>query len=116
MSDESARPESTHELAGTAGPVGESERLDALDALRGVAVLGILLMNIYAFAMPFPAYANPLLMGGLEWWNVGTWTVTHILVDQKFLSIFAMLFGAGLVRTPEDFGFFDATLEFLDAI
>ena len=101
MSDESARPESTHELAGTAGPVGESERLDALDALRGVAVLGILLMNIYAFAMPFPAYANPLLMGGLEWWNVGTWTVTHILVDQKFLSIFAMLFGAGLVLMAE---------------
>ena len=47
-------------------------------------------MNIYAFAMPFPAYANPLLMGGTDTLNLGTWFLTHILVDQKFLSIFAI--------------------------
>jgi uncharacterized protein len=82
---------------GVAAPVTGHERIDALDTLRGVAVLGILVMNIYAFAMPFAAYMNPLLMGGLEWYNLGTWFATHIFFDQKFMTIFSMLFGAGLV-------------------
>lgn len=81
----------------TAGPVTASERIGSLDTLRGVAVLGILVMNIYAFAMPFMAYSNPLHMGGTDTLNLGTWFFTHVFFDQKFLSIFAMLFGAGLV-------------------
>ncbi|MGB5738715.1 MAG: DUF418 domain-containing protein [Woeseia sp.] len=80
-----------------ASPVSAGERLAALDTLRGVAVLGILMMNIYAFAMPFAGYMNPLNAGGSEWYNLGTWFVTHILADQKFISIFSMLFGAGIV-------------------
>ncbi len=80
-----------------ADPVSAGERLLCLDALRGVAVLGILVMNIYAFAMPFPAYSNPLIMGGTGALDIGTWFVTHILFDQKFMSIFSMLFGAGMI-------------------
>ena len=79
------------------GPITSNERFVSIDVLRGVAVLGILVMNIYAFAMPFIAYTNPLALGGTEPHNMGTWFFTHILFDQKFLSIFAMLFGAGLV-------------------
>lgn len=79
------------------GPVTSAERIISLDVLRGVAILGILVMNIYAFAMPFIAYANPTVLGGLEAHNMGTWFFTHILFDQKFLSIFAMLFGAGMI-------------------
>lgn len=80
-----------------AGPVSGAERMESLDMLRGVAVLGILVMNIYAFAMPFLAYMNPYALGGTEPWNLGTWFVTHALFDQKFMSIFSMLFGAGMV-------------------
>ncbi len=72
------------------------DRLQSLDALRGVAVLGILVMNVYAFAMPWAAYTNPLAMGGTGVIDFGTWFVTHILFDQKFMSIFSMLFGAGI--------------------
>ena len=72
-----------------------------MDTLRGVAVLGILVMNIYAFAMPFAAYNNPLIMGGTDPLNLGTWFVTHIVFDQKFLAIFAMLYGAGMVMMTE---------------
>ena len=79
------------------GPITSNERFVSIDVLRGVAVLGILVMNIYAFAMPLVAYSNPLALGGTEPHNIGTWFFTHILFDQKFLSIFAMLFGAGLV-------------------
>ncbi|MDH5345027.1 MAG: DUF418 domain-containing protein, partial [Gammaproteobacteria bacterium] len=85
------------EPAEKALPVAATERISSIDTLRGVAVLGILVMNIYAFAMPFVAYQNPLAMGGTEWYNVGTWIFTHVFFDQKFLTIFAMLFGAGLV-------------------
>lgn len=86
---------------GQPAPIAGQQRITALDTLRGVAVLGILVMNIYAFAMPFPAYSNPLLMGGTEWYNLGTWFATHILFDQKFMSIFSMLFGAGIVLLAE---------------
>ena len=87
----------TTELASTAGPITGQERITAVDTLRGVAVLGILVMNIYGFAMPFAAYNNPLLMGGTDPVNLGTWFVTHVFFDQKFMSIFSMLFGGGLI-------------------
>jgi uncharacterized protein len=80
-----------------AGPITAAERLLSLDALRGVAVMGILVMNVYAFAMPFAAYYNPLIMGGTDALNMGTWFFTHLFFDQKFMSIFSMLYGAGVV-------------------
>jgi len=46
-------------VSATAGPVTASERFESLDLLRGVAILGIFVMNVYAFAMPFAAYFNP---------------------------------------------------------
>ncbi len=89
-------PEAAPKLA----PVTAGERYEAVDVLRGFAVLGILVMNIYAFAMPFPAYANPYLWGG-SGIHFATWVMTHLLFDQKFMAIFAMLFGAGLVLMAE---------------
>ena len=99
MSEEIPPPDSSQDAAPAteSGPVVGTERIDAIDKLRGIAVAGILVMNIYAFAMPFAAYSNPLAYGGTEWYNIGTWFFTHIFFDQKFLPIFSMLFGAGLV-------------------
>jgi uncharacterized protein len=92
-----AGPIETKNTPEAPAPVAPAERIVSLDILRGVAILGILVINIYGFAMPFIAYSNPLAMGGTEPHNLGTWFVTHIFVDQKFLTIFAMLFGAGIV-------------------
>jgi len=92
-----SRPVAPHTDLGHAAPVSRTERLESLDALRGVGVLGILVMNIYAFAMVFPAYANPLIMGGTDLLNLGTWFFTHIFFDQKFMSIFSMMYGSGIV-------------------
>ncbi len=78
-------------------PVRSSERLSSVDTLRGLAVLCILVMNIYAFAMPMAAYFNPLVYGGDSGVDLHTWSATHLLFDQKFMTIFSMLFGAGLV-------------------
>jgi uncharacterized protein len=78
-------------------PVTEADRIASVDTLRGFALLGILVMNIYAFAMPFAAYFNPLLHGGSTGLDYATWFFTHMLFDQKFVTTFSMLFGAGLV-------------------
>lgn len=42
---------------------GRTPRIAALDALRGIALLGILLMNIIGFALPKAAYLNPAYQG-----------------------------------------------------
>ncbi len=90
-------PTTAREPEAPAQPVTGTERIIALDTLRGVAVLGILVMNIYAFAMPVIAYNNPLKLGGVEWYNLGTWFFTHLFFDQKFMTIFSLLFGGGLM-------------------
>jgi len=77
-------------------PVSAKERIVSLDVLRGVAVLGILLMNIVAFSMVTAAYDLPTVyndMAGADWW---TWLTLHYLADTKFMSIFSILFGAGV--------------------
>ena len=79
------------------GPVAEGARIDAIDVLRGVALLGILLMNVQSFAMPQAAYFNPTAYGDLEGANLCVWVAGRLLADQKFLTIFSMLFGAGIV-------------------
>ncbi len=40
-----------------------NKRIVTLDIVRGIAVMGILAMNIVAFAMPPQAYLNPLAYG-----------------------------------------------------
>ena len=80
------------------------DRIVSIDVLRGVAVLGILAMNIYAFAMPFMAYEDPLVWGGTDRAGLGVWFFTHIVFDQKFMPIFSMLFGAGLVLMDQRAG------------
>ncbi|MEO1366311.1 MAG: DUF418 domain-containing protein [Acidobacteriota bacterium] len=72
--------------------------------MRGVAVLGILAMNIYAFAMPLQAYMNPLQGGGTGALSLGVWFANHMVFDQKFMPVFSMLFGAGLVLMAERAG------------
>ena len=71
-------------------------RIVALDALRGVAVVGIAWMNVYAFAFPGPAYYNPAAIGGDGPADYAVWAASLVLVEDKFRALFAMLFGAGV--------------------
>ncbi len=80
-----------------AGPILGSERIESIDVLRGVAVLGILAMNIQSFAMIGAAYMNPTAYGDLSEANYAAWYACHLLADQKFMTIFSMLFGAGII-------------------
>lgn len=78
-------------------PTLPKERIVSLDVLRGVAVLGILIMNIQSFSMPGAAYINPTAYGDLSGWNKWVWILSTILASGKFLIIFSMLFGAGIL-------------------
>src|SRR3989442_1724387 len=64
-------------------PVTGRERLVALDTLRGVAVLGILLMNILFFGMPMVAGFNPDAAGEATFLNRATWVINQILFEGK---------------------------------
>ena len=80
-----------------AGPVSRSDRIISIDVLRGFAVLGILAMNIQSFSMIGAAYLNPYAYGDLTGANYGVWFLSHLLADSKFMTIFSLLFGAGVV-------------------
>ena len=78
-------------------PVAEKERIVSIDVLRGFALLGILPMNIQYFSMISAAYGNPTAYGDLHGANYWVWLLCHVLADQKFMTIFSMLFGAGIL-------------------
>ncbi len=79
------------------GPTPPSDRIVALDALRGFALLGILVINIWLFALPTIASFNPTLYGDFTGANYLAWAVSHIFFEQKFVTLFTFMFGAGIV-------------------
>jgi uncharacterized protein len=83
------------------GPVSLAERVTHLDVVRGLAVLGILVMNIVEFAWPDEAYGNPAFAGGSTGADLWTWYVQVALFDGKMRALFSMLFGAGIVLFAE---------------
>ena len=74
-----------------------AQRISSIDLLRGIAVLGILIMNIQSFTMPGSAYINPTAYGDLSGINKWVWILSHLFADTKFMSLFSILFGAGII-------------------
>lgn len=80
--------------AASLAPTAAAERLDSLDILRGVALFGILLMNIEGFAGPLITSVtgvDPALQGA----DRAVDTLIYLLVQGKFYVIFSLLFGMG---------------------
>src|ERR1700683_3227731 len=80
-----------------AAPVSQSERIVLIDSLRGIALLGILLMNIPYFALPDPATYTLSVMHELGTINQRVWYIINWLFDGTQRAIFSMLFGAGIM-------------------
>ncbi|MEO1046666.1 MAG: DUF418 domain-containing protein [Pseudomonadota bacterium] len=74
-----------------------AQRIVELDALRGVAILGIIVMNVLFFTMPTIAYFNPRVWGGMDLANQAVWLLSFVLIEDKMRNLFAMLFGAGVL-------------------
>ena len=78
-------------------PVEAVERVEALDTVRGFALLGILLMNICSFGMPAAAEGNPTVWGGATGVNYWFWWVQAVFWSGKMRALFSICFGAGVI-------------------
>ena len=81
-------------------PVTTAERIETLDILRGIALLGILTVNLAAFSWPYE-YLN----WQSEFWNsradpVVDWLI-RFLAEGKFYPLFSFLFGLGVAMQME---------------
>jgi uncharacterized protein len=76
-------------------PVSDAQRLPLVDALRGVALLGILLMNIPGFAMP--NYFSESFKGDPTNPNFWVNAVITVAFEGKMRALFGMVFGAGVL-------------------
>jgi uncharacterized protein len=90
-------PEKTLQEVINAEPVRAGDRIASIDTLRGVALLGILIMNIIAFGLVSSAFSNPIPDGALKGVNFWTYVSVDVLFEGSMRAIFAMLFGAGVV-------------------
>lgn len=76
---------------------GRGERIESLDLIRGLAVMGILAANIVAFGQPMSAYLFPdaftVPHSAIEDWM---WVAQFVLIDGKMRGLFSLLFGAGM--------------------
>src|SRR5688500_14698661 len=72
-------------------------RIVTLDLIRGVAVMGILSVNIIDFGLGTVVYLSPAAMGWPDPASLLVWATNMILVDGKMRTLFSMLFGASLL-------------------
>jgi uncharacterized protein len=78
-------------------PVTVSQRINSVDIIRGVALLGILLINIVYLGLPHPAYHDPTAAGGATGLNLRVWEINTLFFEGTMRALFSMLFGAGVI-------------------
>jgi uncharacterized protein len=99
--NETLSPYATDDVFGDAptaiAPVTAAQRIETLDFIRGIAVMGILWANIVSFGQPFEAYMYPAAFrtdpGDPGGW---LWITQFVLIDGKLRGLFTLLFGAGM--------------------
>lgn len=82
--------------ATTTVPVAQQNRITAMDIIRGIALFGILLMNILIFGL-YKAYFDPTNSGGATGSNLTVWWMNTLFFEGTMRGMFSMLFGAGIL-------------------
>ncbi|HKL91261.1 MAG TPA: DUF418 domain-containing protein [Allomuricauda sp.] len=77
-------------------PTLHQSRINALDVIRGIALLGILLMNINGMGLPF-SYEDPSVLGHTEGLNYAVWFANELFFEGTMRGLFTILFGAGVI-------------------
>ena len=78
-----------------------ANRIQTLDVIRGIAVMGIFSVNVIDFALVQQAYLNPAAAGGAHGIDLGLWFANHVLIDEKMRTLFSILFGASTLLVIE---------------
>jgi uncharacterized protein len=78
-------------------PVEQSERIFTLDMIRGIAILGILLMNISLFSTPNVLYNDPSILNEFGTINYYVWYLVSWVFEGTQRALFSLLFGAGII-------------------
>lgn len=78
-------------------PTSQAERITILDSLRGIAILGILLMNIPSFSLPGVVGHDPSTLNEFGTINYYLWYVVNWIFDGTQRGLFSILFGAGIL-------------------
>ena len=92
---------------GLAGPIGAGSgatpdqpqtagRVESLDLIRGIAVMGIVISNMTTFAAVRLEHQWPIADGPLGLGEQIVWFFQYLLIDGKLRGIFSLLFGAGI--------------------
>ena len=82
-------------------PSNPTDRIRTLDLIRGVAVLGILAINVAGFAAPGSAVYSPDMPRAGVWQDHAAWLLTFVLFEGKMRALFSVLFGASLLLFVE---------------
>lgn len=77
-------------------PAAPTERIEAIDSIRGVALLGILIINILAFGLPLRALFDPTVDGATSGVDFATYFGMSLVFEGAMRALFSMLFGAGI--------------------
>jgi uncharacterized protein len=85
----------------TVPPAG---RIDHLDLMRGIATMGILIMNAVSFSIDEPGYFRLNAAGYSSLIDKSIGVLGEVLVDQKMMGLFSLLFGASIVLFVERVG------------
>ena len=77
--------------------VGDAHRIAFLDVLRGVALFGILLVNVFSFGADYPAWSGMA--------DQLVWQIKHVVFETKFWMLYSVLFGMGFFLQTQSPGY-----------
>jgi uncharacterized protein len=83
-------------MASDLAPTVGYDRIELIDTTRGVAVLGILLMNVTGFGLPY-AYDDPTVWGAESDVDFTVWRIMSLFVEGTMRGLFTLLFGASVL-------------------
>ncbi len=76
-------------------PIAQKDRILFLDCVRGMAILGILIMNITAQGQAYQLYENMDVRHALTGFNYYAWGIETFIFEGTMRGLFSILFGAG---------------------